>query len=212
MTLKGGGERAQVRPSRRSWKTLFEVKYSALFLCVALAGCTTPLLSPRLRLAEDSIPLADIVVGADPAERVRFAAGELKEHLDKITGASFAVVAAPSPGRGAITISLAHGLEPQETRIAFSRGGVSLESGAFPEYAVYDFLREYCGVTWLDPTDAGTLGAPRLATTPPSCGRPALPAGRTTSASPIPPRSRRIRPSPPPSRRYRIASGFSCGG
>ena len=157
MTLKGGGERAQVRPSRRSWKILFEVKYSALFLCVALAGCTTPLLSPRLRLAEDSIPLADIVVGADPAERVRFAAGELKEHLDKITGASFAVVAAPSPGRGAITISLAHGLEPQETRIAFSRGGVSLESGAFPEYAVYDFLRDYCGVTWLDPTDAGTL-------------------------------------------------------
>jgi hypothetical protein len=73
-----GGERAQVRPSRRSWKILFEVKYSALFLCVALAGCTTPLLSPRLRLAEDSIPLADIVVGADPAERVRFAAGELK--------------------------------------------------------------------------------------------------------------------------------------
>ena len=127
-----------------------KVKYSALFLCVALAGCTTPLLSPRLRRAEDSIPLADIVVGADPAERVRFAAGELKEHLDKITGASFAVVAAPSLGRGAITISLAHGLEPQETRIAFSRGGVSLESGAFPEYAVYDFLRDYCGVVQAD--------------------------------------------------------------
>ena len=110
-----------------------------------------------MSLAEGSAPLADIVVGPDPAESVLFAASELKEHLDRITGASFDVVESRRCARKAVKIAIARDLARQETRISFSGDGVVLESGAFPEYAVWDFLHDYCGVSWLDPTDAGTV-------------------------------------------------------
>ena len=113
--------------------------------------------SARLRLAFHGFAAADIVVGRDPCENVRFAAAELKRHLDWITGGDFRIVESAGDGRRAVTVALAPGLGRQESRIAFSANGVSLESGAFPEYAVSDFLRDYCGVRWLDPTDAGTV-------------------------------------------------------
>ena len=66
-----------------------------LFL-LFLAGCTSGdfgfLSSGRLPLAENSTPLADIVIAPDADENLRFAADELKLHLDKITGASFTIV------------------------------------------------------------------------------------------------------------------------
>ena len=111
----------------------------------------------KLLLAYGGKSLADIVVAPDADQNVRFAADELKLHLDKITGASFAIVSRPVKGRNVLRIAYNPKLEKQELSIAFSNDGVALESGGIPEYAVWDFLRDYCGVKWLDPTDAGTI-------------------------------------------------------
>ena len=127
------------------------------------SGCTTSdfgsgfLFPGNLPLAESGTPLADIVVASDADENLRFAADELKLHLDQITGGSFSIVAQPTEGRKSIRIAYNAKLEKQELTISFSHDGVALESGGFPEYAVWDFLRDYCGVTWLDPTEAGTI-------------------------------------------------------
>lgn len=110
-----------------------------------------------LPLADGGVPLVDIAVAPDAGEDVLFAANELKEHLDRIVGGSFAVVSRPAVGRKRIRIACAPSLAKQEVRISFSGDGVELESGGHPEYAVWDFLWNCCGVRWLDPTDAGTV-------------------------------------------------------
>ena len=115
------------------------------------------LASCKMQLADNGKPLADIVIAPDADKNIRFAADELKLHLDKITGGDFPIVTQPSEGRKVLRIAYNPKLEKQELRIAFSNDGVALESGGFPEYAVWDFLRDYCGVKWLDPTDAGTI-------------------------------------------------------
>ena len=135
-----------------------------------LAGCAAGdlgggiLPSGKMPLAKHSTPLADIVIAPDADENLRFAADELKLHLDKITGASFSIVSRPAEGRKSLRIAYDPKLAEQELGISFSSAGVALESGGFPEYAVWDFLRDYCGVSWLDPTDAGTIipSAPNL--------------------------------------------------
>ena len=122
------------------------------------SGCVSGgALRGTLRLADGGKPLADIVIAPNADDNLKFAAAELKEHLDKITGGDFAIVNSPREGKRRIAISLAPSLAKQEIRISFSDSGVALESGAHPEYAVYDFLWNYCGVRWLDPTDAGTV-------------------------------------------------------
>ena len=138
-------------------------RLSLPIILLFVAGCMTGdfcggiLPSGRLPLAEKSRPLADIVIAPDADENLRFAADELKLHLDKITGGSFSIVSRPAEGRKALRIAYNPKLAKQELGISFSSDGVALESGGFPEYAVWDFLWDYCGVTWLDPTDAGTL-------------------------------------------------------
>lgn len=134
------------------------IAFTALF--TLLAGCAAVRdAMPRsaILLASNGVPLADIVIAPNADENLKFAAGELKEHLDKITGGSFAVVSKPAPGRKQLRVSLSRRLARQEVRISFTDFGVSLESGEHPEYAVWDFLWNYCGVRWLDPTDAGTV-------------------------------------------------------
>ena len=117
-----------------------------------LAGCAAGdlgggiLPSGKMPLAENSTPLADIVIAPDADENLRFAADELKLHLDKITGASFSIVSRPAEGRKSLRIGYNPKLAKQELGISFSSAGVALESGGFPEYAVWDFLRDYCGV------------------------------------------------------------------
>ena len=122
------------------------------------SGCVSGgVLRRTLQLADGGKPLADIVIAPDADESLKFAAAELKEHLDKITGGDFAIVNSPREGKKQLAISLAPRLAKQEVRISFFDSGVTLESGAHPEYAVSDFLWDYCGVRWLDPTDAGTV-------------------------------------------------------
>ena len=129
-----------------------------LFVGCAGGGASNGLLvSGKMQLADDGRPLAEIVIAPDADKNIRFAADELKLHLDKITGGDFSIVTQPSEGRKVLRIAYNPKLEKQELSIAFSSDGVALESGGFPEYAVWDFLRDYCGVKWLDPTDAGTI-------------------------------------------------------
>lgn len=111
----------------------------------------------KFRVSYQGRPRAYIVTGANASESVLFAASELKLHLDRITGANFSIVETPPAKRKTITIATNPKLDRQAVRISFSKYGIALESGAFPEYAVYDFLHDYCGVSWLDPTDAGTV-------------------------------------------------------
>ena len=133
---------------------------AALVLCV---GCAAGRLgngflpSGKMPLADGGKPLADIVIAPDADKNLQFAAEELKLHLDKITGGDFSIVTQPSEGRKVLRIAYNPKLGKQELSIAFSNAGVALEGGGFPEYAVWDFLRDYCGVKWLDPTDAGTI-------------------------------------------------------
>ena len=141
--------------SRRGWGAgCAAVGVALLFFSGCLSG---GLSRGTLWLADGGKPLADIVIAPDADENLKFAADELKEHLDKITGGSFAIVTKPAPGRKRLGVSLARGLAKQEVRISFSGSGIALESGEHPEYAVWDFLWNYCGVRWLDPTDAGTV-------------------------------------------------------
>ena len=111
----------------------------------------------KFRIAYQGSPRVYIVTGVNAPESVRFAASELKLHLDRITGASFAVVETPPARRKTISIAINPKLDRQDVRITFEKYSIALESGAFPEYAVYDFLHDYCDVSWLDPTDAGTV-------------------------------------------------------
>ena len=86
------------------------IAFTALF--TLLAGCAAVRdAMPRsaIPLASNGVPLADIVIAPNADENLKFAAGELKEHLDKITGGSFAVVSKPAPGRKQLRVSLSHG-------------------------------------------------------------------------------------------------------
>ncbi len=131
--------------------------FAISLLVAALAGCVSMARRPQLELSRFGLALADSVVPRHADDNVRFAAEELKAHLDLITEADFPIVSCATPGRASIKIALASDLADQEIRIAFSGTSVALESGAYPEYAVWDFLHDYCGVSWLDPTDAGTV-------------------------------------------------------
>ena len=131
------------------------------------------------------LPSADIVVAPDAVDSTRFAAQELADHLSRVTETSHAIVTNRTPGRVAIYVGFSpdvaaagfstNALAPQAFTIAFRKDAVYLfgvDEGAnrdFRElpwmfhfehhatlYAVYDFLRDWCGVEWYDPTDAGT--------------------------------------------------------
>ncbi len=131
-------------------------------VAIALSGCVSrggraSWWSSTLGLAENGRPLADIVLSAGANEAERFAAEELRMHLSTMTGGRFCVTNEAAPGRIPILVRRNSALADQESRISFSDSGIALESGEHPEYAVWDFLHDYCGVKWLDPTDAGTV-------------------------------------------------------
>ena len=111
-------------------------RLSLPIILLFVAGCMTGdfcggiLPSGRLPLAEKSRPLADIVIAPDADENLRFAADELKLHLDKITGGSFSIVSRPAEGRKALRIAYNPKLAKQELGISFSSDGVALESGS----------------------------------------------------------------------------------
>ena len=131
------------------------------------------------------LPGADIVVAPDAVDSTRFAAQELADHLKLVTGAESAIVTEARAGKDSIFVGYSsavaaagfttNDLRRQAFRIAFRPKAVYLfghdvggrrDLKTFPWmfhfeehgslYAVYDFLRDWCGVEWFDPTDAGT--------------------------------------------------------
>ena len=122
-------------------------------------------------LARDGQALATIVT-ADRDGAVRFAANELKRYLDRVTGATFSIVAtAPNPTRifvGECPQARAAGLNVAELkrdgfyrvvrgddlfllgRDAPGRFRISLHDKKEHAtlFAVYDFLEDVCGVRW----------------------------------------------------------------
>lgn len=137
-----------------------------------------------LQLAENGQAKAVIVVAAKATKAARFAADELKLHLDGITGGNFQIVTDSTPiaggtpkilvgatslaptktfapqeflvDIGADTIELA-GLDKQD----FARGMPNVFDAQGTMYAVYDFLENSLGVVWADATDYGTLLPPQ---------------------------------------------------
>ncbi len=138
------------------------IRAIVFFLVAAVCGCALMRTEGEYCLADRGNALADIVIASRADHNLRFAAYELKRHLEQVSGAGFEVVARSRPGRIALRVAYAPDLGDQETRIAFFDSCIALESGRYPEYAVWDFLHDYCGVRWLDPTDAGTI-VPRKA-------------------------------------------------
>ena len=135
-------------------------------------------------LVRDGKPAATIVTAPKPSQSAAFAAAELQEHVEKITGAKLPIVADDAKvegprilvGSSDATTKLATPdpkLQSQEYLIRFLPDALVLvgkddpapgPAGA-PEwskeqgtsYAVHDFLERFCGVRWFAPGDIGLV-------------------------------------------------------
>lgn len=155
-----------------------------------------------LTLTADGEPAASIVIAPEANLAARFAAFELRDHVQRISGAVLPIVTdraeatglpilvGDSPATRALGLSNDH-FTHQEYLIRFTPdalilmgrdkadpGEPNLDYLANPNvistwpsvwdeqgtmYAVYDFLRDHCGVRWFNPTDVGTV-VPEAAT------------------------------------------------
>ena len=79
---------------------------------IAVAGFVSPAMGDGVRLAKDGKPCARIVVAMDADKVARFAAQELKYHLDRMVGGRFEIATerdgrdAPRPGEVDILVGL----------------------------------------------------------------------------------------------------------
>lgn len=110
-----------------------------------------------LQLAGGGVALVDVVVEAKPNYELTCAVQDLTDRLREITGANFRTVKATAPGRKAIRIAADGSLAEQESAVRVSSDGVELLGSDHVEYAIYDFMRHFCGCIWLDPTEAGEV-------------------------------------------------------
>lgn len=118
---------------------------------------------PAFKLSENGVPLAEI---AAPDKEARKLAGELKYHLDAITGGDFKIVGKHTPGRPAIVFA-ADNPEPEKVIVLTSEDTVTLAGNR--SMAMY-YLLEKLGCRYLWPGELGkviphepTLYAPQLA-------------------------------------------------
>ena len=135
----------------------------AAVVSVALVGVMLEgAVAGELTLAEGGVAKATIAISAKPTKTARFAAQELKLHLDGITGGDFQVVedAAVAGGvelRGASGKIAFRGAEKEEYGKIDAKWLPKLFDKQEPLYAVYDFLERECGVRWIDPSVVGTV-------------------------------------------------------
>lgn len=133
-----------------------------IFRIIALAALAAPSAAPRasageLALAENSKALVDVIVEARSTYDLGCSVQDLLFHLEKMTGAKFSLVKKPKPGRKLIRIANDASLAEQESLVRVTQDGVELLGSDRVEYAIYDFLRHFCGCNWLDPTEAGEI-------------------------------------------------------
>ncbi|HWL53393.1 MAG TPA: DUF4838 domain-containing protein [Chthoniobacteraceae bacterium] len=96
------------------------------FLCLLLLSPS--LLSAAVELVKEGRPVSEIIVAEAALPQVRFAARELQEHLERMSGAKVPIVHAPSGG-GVFPVYIGEG---EETRAL----GVSLEKVPMEGYRV----------------------------------------------------------------------------
>lgn len=155
------------------------MKKSLILLLVGAAGFAQ---AGEVRLAADGKAKAEIVIAKDAPRAVRFAAKELKAHLDAITGADFQILSHPSSlvphplypiFIGACSEAEKYDaledenivIDVSEKRTVLVGRDEPVADDRMPDRweargslnATYGFLRERCGVEWLDPTEAGTV-------------------------------------------------------
>lgn len=126
-----------------------------LFAFLALIGVSS--FSQELKMAQNACALVDICVEAETTYDLSCSVQDLVYHLEKMTGAKFKTVKSPVPGRKVIRIANDPSLKEQEVLVKVTEGGIELLGSDHVEYAIYDFLRYFCGCNWLDPTQAGEI-------------------------------------------------------
>lgn len=146
----------------------------------------TALFAVAFALARNGVPQADIVIPEKAGMTEKYAAEELKYHLDRITGGSFSVIGegklsgsshkshvfigATAAAKAAGLLERPYGLE--ERRLATRGNGLYLLGGDRDGsvmgsvwaatchgtlYAVYDFLEKEGGVKWIWPGELGEV-------------------------------------------------------
>lgn len=133
------------------------MKHSFTSLCVAVAAASLPAMlgAADLQLASGGKTDYSIVVRPEAPELEKAAAADLKQHLEKITGAKFPMddsgkfkiyLGVPAPGDG-------RPMRPAERRIKAVNGDLYLY-GANTDgapFAVYDLLERHLGCRWYTP-------------------------------------------------------------
>ena len=165
-------------------------KKTALILWAVsvVAGCGNFNLSPKtvFTAAEKEVLKADIVIPANAGATEKYAAEELKYHLDRIVGRGFGIVTEDKADLsvkpchffvGATEAAQKAGLrekpfELEERRVKTVGNGLYLlggdrDCGRIGDswagachgtlYAVYDFLTKSCGVRWIWPGEKGEV-------------------------------------------------------
>ena len=159
-------------------------KLMAVVCAAALAGCAGGF-GGKAELAKDGKAKAVIVIAKNADKAARFAADELKLHLDKITGGDFKIVeneeaktARPEVAPYRIFVGPSAGTTAKKGDFALQEYKVEVRPDAIEligfdkddkgrgmpgvfdaqgtMYAVYDFLENTLGVVWADATDYGT--------------------------------------------------------
>lgn len=161
------------------------MKGAALAFCGAVSS--VGLSAGMFDLADDGKPQAKIVIAEKAGKVERFAAEELKSHLDGITGGAFEIIECSNDrlvelkgkglkpifvGESAGTTAKRADFKPQEYVVDVRDDAIELVGSdrTYPGtgmpglydrqgtlYAVYAFLERDCGVRWLNPTDYGTF-------------------------------------------------------
>ena len=151
-------------------------KIVSLFVALSFAaGCGKAAKNQTVRIAENGLAKAVIVIAEDAAEPEQHAAAELADFLRQITGGKFEIEKAPAAGQSRLLVG------PGAAKLAvadFSIEGLGADgivmrtagsdlilAGGHPRgtlYAVYTFLQDELGCRWWSSTESTIPKRPNL--------------------------------------------------
>ncbi|MHC4111775.1 MAG: DUF4838 domain-containing protein [Planctomycetota bacterium] len=136
-------------------------KIALLFAAVVLFYFYAAVQVGALTIAEDGVAKAVIIIAPDSSEPERYAAAELAEYLEQITGGEFEILHKDAPGQSRMLVGLK---AANLTAVDFSTDGLGSDGiiirtlgkdlvlvGGHPRgtlYAVYTFLEDHLGCRW----------------------------------------------------------------
>jgi len=156
---------------------LEKIRITVLLLTFLLAAvvCAKTAKEGVVRIADNKIAQAVIVIAEDAGEPEQHAAAELAEFLEQITGAEFEVVSPPAVGRARLLVGpkAAKLAEPDFTVEGLGTDGIVIRSvgndlilaGGYPRgtlYAVYTFLEDELGCRWWSSSESTIPNEPTL--------------------------------------------------